>query len=329
MNIFIIGIMSFIGSVIIIELLIYAVSNLRTTREARIKKRLRKYVFENSEDPNVIILKQHVASQIPLLNQFIMAVPFLRKLNDLVIQSDTRYHLGFFLLLSALLGSTGHLMGRLYIPPNISPIFREIGPFLTGICLLPLPFFFLTIKKKKRIKKFKSQFHEGLDFVARALKTGQAFSGAIRLTANEFPAPLGTEFHKIVDEINFGVSVPDALKHMAERMDCPELRYFIVAVIVQRETGGNLSELMETLARLIRRRFEFEGKVRTLSAEGKLSAVILICMPFVVTSVLMFLNPEFLDPLFQEPLGIMMIIGACISMLFGAVIVSRITKINV
>jgi len=149
------------------------------------------------------------------------------------------------------------------------------------------------------------------------------------LAADEFDDPLGPEFQACLDEINFGVSVADALKSLTTRVDCPELRFFVVSVIVQRDTGGNLAEIIENLARLIRARFKFEGKVRVLSAEGKLSAMVLVALPFAITLVLQFINPDYMDTLFSEPSGRMVIGVAIITMLMGIIVIRKMIKIRV
>ena len=138
-------------------------------------------------------------------------------------------------------------------------------PLIGGL----LPFVNLNRKKRKRIARFKKQLPDGLDLIARALKAGHAFTGGMSLAAEEFDDPLGPEFSETLDEINFGVSVSDALRNLIGRIDCEELKYFVVGVILQRETGGNLAELMETLATLIRERFKFQGKVENSVGRGQ------------------------------------------------------------
>jgi tight adherence protein B len=149
------------------------------------------------------------------------------------------------------------------------------------------------------------------------------------MAAEEFEDPLGTEIRETMDEINFGVSVEDALKHLANRIDCPELKYFVVAVILQRETGGNLAELILTLANLIREKFKFDGKVKTLSAEGKFSAVVLIILPIFVFGYLWMTNPNFLQPLLDEQIGKFMILAAIFMMIIGALIMKKMVNITV
>jgi tight adherence protein B len=183
--------------------------------------------------------------------------------------------------------------------------------------------------KRKRIEKFRSQFPEALDLIARALKAGHSLNSGMKLAADEFGDPLGPEFDETLREINFGVSVADALKNFAGRIECPELKYFVVAVILQRETGGNLAELVESLAYLIREKFKFQGKVRTLSAEGRLSAIILVAIPFLFAIYLHFSNPEYLGLLFSAPIGRIMVAGAIIMMAVGMLVMKKMVTIKV
>jgi tight adherence protein B len=197
------------------------------------------------------------------------------------------------------------------------------------VLLGAIPFFYLIGKKKQRLQKFEKQLPEGLEFIARAMKAGHAFSGGMKLAADNFDDPLGTEFGKVLDEINFGVSVTDALKNLVDRVDHPDLKYFAVSVILQRETGGNLAEIMESIARIIRERFKFKDKVRVLSAEGKMSAIILVCIPIVAAIALYFANPKYINILTEEYAGKVMLVAAGVSMLVGIFAMTRIIKIEV
>jgi tight adherence protein B len=188
---------------------------------------------------------------------------------------------------------------------------------------------YLHLLKQKRIEKFRSQFPEALDLIARALKAGHSFNSGMKLAADEFDDPLGPEFDETLGEINFGVSVTNALKNLTKRIECLELKYFVVAVILQRETGGNLSEITERLANLIREKFKFQGKVRTLSAEGRLSAVILVLIPFVFATYLHFSNPEYMGLLFSEPIGRIMVGAAVILMAIGILVMKKMVTIKV
>ena len=161
------------------------------------------------------------------------------------------------------------------------------------------------------------------------MRAGHAFTSGMKLATEEFGDPLGPEFEETLDEINFGVSVPEALKNLAHRVDCPDLRFFVVSVILQRETGGNLAEIIEGLAQLIRERFKFRGKVRVLTAEGRLSAVVLVVIPFLLFLAISFLNPSFLTPLVSDPLGRAIIFIAIFMMIVGVFVIRRIIKVEV
>jgi tight adherence protein B len=188
---------------------------------------------------------------------------------------------------------------------------------------------YLKLLKQKRIEKFQKQLPDALDLIARALKAGHAFTGGIKLAADEFDDPLGPEFSETLDEINFGVSVADALKNLAKRIECHEIKYFVVGVILQRETGGNLAELVETLANLIRENFKFQGKVRTLSAEGRLSAIILVVLPFLIGAWIRFSSPEYMDLLITDPIGRIMLAIALIMMIIGIFVMKKMVQIKV
>ncbi|MGD9309536.1 MAG: type II secretion system F family protein, partial [Desulfosarcina sp.] len=149
------------------------------------------------------------------------------------------------------------------------------------------------------------------------------------LAAEEFNDPLGTEFERALEEINFGQSVAAALKNMVQRVDCPDLNFFVVAVILQRETGGNLAEIIEGLAHLIRQRFKFKGKLRVLTAEGKLSAIVLYVLPILLTAFLFTFHPDVVAPLHEDPIG-RAISGITLGlMVLGYIMINRIIKVEV
>lgn len=320
MDFMILSAVIFFMSLLTIELSLYAYRNLQSTRNAKINKRLRKYVF--IEDEFGDILKKRTLSDIPFLNRLLLSFPIVSNLDRLVLQANAKQSLGVYVLLACLLGALG-TMGAMFYLNNAA-----YSLFIGGI-LFFLPYVYLVRLKTRRTEKFGSQLHEALDLIARALKAGNSFTASLKLAADEFQDPLGTEFEETLDEINFGVSVPDALKNLAERVDCKEIKYFVIAVIIQRDTGGNLAELIESLAQIIRERFKFDGKVRVLSAEGRMSAVVLILIPFLVGGWLQFSNPDFMKPLFEEPIGQILLAVAGTMMVVGALVMKKMVKIDV
>jgi tight adherence protein B len=318
----ILGAIIFLIAIIIFELLTYAYRNFRSTDRKKILKRLRKSIFTQSEQSGDDIMKKRILSEIPFLNRLLIKTPGILKLDNLISQANAKYPIGFFLILALFLAILGFLIGNMIVKNQLA----SLGLFFMGGSS---PFLYLIYLKRKRIKKFKRQLPEALDLMSRALKAGHAFTNGMRLAADEFDDPLGTEFSEALDEINFGVSVPDALRNITKRIDCSEIRYFIVGVILQRETGGNLAELMGILSYLIREKFKFEGKVRTLSAEGRLSAIILVALPFFIACYLQFSNPKYLSTLFTDPVGKVLMIGAVIMMLIGIFVMKKIVTIEV
>jgi len=154
-------------------------------------------------------------------------------------------------------------------------------------------------------------------------------SSGLKLAADEFDDPLSTEFGRTLDEINFGVSVPDALKNLAGRVDSQDLRYFVVSVIIQREAGGNLAEIMDKIGHIIRERFKLRGKIRVLSAEGKMTAMILAALPFLVIIALYFMNPKYINTLLSEPSGRIISAVAGFMMVVGILVMKRLIRIKV
>ncbi len=147
---------------------------------------------------------------------------------------------------------------------------------------------------------------EALDLMARALRAGHAFSVGMKMIGDEFPDPIGPEFSRTVEEISFGIDVPQAMANLNDRVISTDLKFFITALVVQRETGGNLAEIIEAISRLIRQRFELLGRVKALSAEGRMSGIILFCMPIVMTGVLWFLNEPYIRILIEDEIGRLM-----------------------
>jgi tight adherence protein B len=295
---------------------------MRTTQRVKIRKRLKKYTYAEGGGDGTEILKRRVFSDIPFLNSLLGSFLALNSLDRLVVQANATRSVGFYMLLGLFLAVVGLLIGSQLAHNTI------LG-FLLALLFGFLPFFHLVRKKRIRAEKFKKQMPDGLDLVARALKAGHAFTSGIKLAAEEFEDPLGSELSEMLDEINFGVSVPEALKNLTTRLECEEIKYFAMGVILQRETGGNLAELIQTLANLIREKFKFEGKVRVLSAEGKLSAIILIALPFLVVGFFWVSNPEYLAPLISEPFGRVLLLLASALMIAGILVMKRMVSIKV
>jgi tight adherence protein B len=192
-----------------------------------------------------------------------------------------------------------------------------------------LPLVNIRMQRNRRFKEFERQLPEALDLMARALRAGHAFSVGMKMVGDEFPDPVGPEFSRTVEEISFGIDVPEAMSNLNQRVISTDLKFFITALVVQRETGGNLAEIIEAISRLIRQRFELLGRVKALSAEGRLSGYILIAMPFVMGGVLWWMNEKYMRVLIEDEMGLMMLGGAGVLMLFGAIVMKKMCDIKV
>jgi tight adherence protein B len=192
-----------------------------------------------------------------------------------------------------------------------------------------LPLVYVRHRRAKRMRRFQKQLPEACDMLARALRSGHAFSGAIDLVGTEFADPMGAEFRTTFDEINYGVSLNEALTSLAHRVPVGDLRYLVIAVLIQRETGGNLAELLDGIAGLVRERFKLFDKVRVLAAEGVLSARVLVLLPVVAAGAIFLVNPEFLEVLWHDPAGVMMLEAGTALLVAGMIWGRRIVRIRV
>ena len=202
--------------------------------------------------------------------------------------------------------------------------------FLVGAALgFALPFVFLNMKRTKRTRAFEEGFPEALDLIARALKAGHAFVTGLKMVADEMPEPIGPEFRKTFDEQNFGLPLKDALENLTMRVPGLDVRFFTTAVLIQRETGGNLSEILENLAHVVRERFKILRQVRVYTAHGRMTAYVLLALPAVLCIALAFINPDHMNLLFRERIGQMMLMGAVVMQAIGYFWIQQVIKIEV
>jgi tight adherence protein B len=276
----------------------------------RVQRQLKTLSDETEIHQTTDITRKRPLSSVPSLHAMLARIPQLSRIDNLLIQSNIKYPASVFLLFSLLLGFLGFYVAQLSL--------KTLLLSLPAAALLGLiPYFVASAKKRQRMRKFERQLPDALDLVARSLRAGHAFSGGLQMVADEFDDPLGTEFQRTIAQINLGVGVEQALKNLADRVDCADLKFFAVSVIIQRESGGNLAEILESISNLIRGRFKLRGKIRTLTAEGKLSAAILIGIPIFVALALSFINPDYIRVLSTDPTGKLLVAAALIMMGLG------------
>jgi tight adherence protein B len=192
-----------------------------------------------------------------------------------------------------------------------------------------IPYAYLLWLKHQRLAMFERQLPDALELVSRALRAGHAFSVGLKMVGEEAADPIGKEFRRVFDEVSMGVSLQQALDNMTHRIDSVDLRFFITSVLVQRETGGNLAEIIDSLAGLIRQRFELQLRVKALSAEGRMSALVLFGLPIVVGVLLFKMNPDYMGLLFTDPIGQNLATVGSIMMVVGAAVMKRMVTIKV
>jgi len=315
----------FLTILLLLEGSYYVYRTFAYQKTERVIERLQKWSTERQSQGQVdgrSIIRKDVLSDIPWLNELLIGVTSLNSLRRLHIRAKARLPLGAFLILSGLLAITACLISvRLGAHVLLTTGATGVGA--------SFPFLYLWRKKTKRMAEFQRQFPEALELIARALRSGHAFFIGMKLVGEESADPIGPEFKQAFDEVSMGFDVLQALQNLANRVDCVDIKFFVTSVNLQRETGGNLAEIIESLGQLIRKRFELHMKVRVLSAEGRVSAIILFALPFVFGALIYKVNPAYITLLFTDPIGhIMMTVGSLL-MLMGALVTKRMITIKV
>jgi tight adherence protein B len=290
--------------------------------KTRIAKRLQAISAGGSSGQGTTLAKQRLLAQSPGLQNLLLSIPRIHLLDRLLLQSGLNLSVAAYLGITVISAFLGILIA----------IFLSMPLFLLIIVALAagaLPLIYVFSAKTKRMTVIENQLPDALDLMGRAMRAGHAFPSALRMVGNEMPEPIASEFRTVFEEINYGISTQEALTNLGARVPSTDLSYFVIAVLIQHETGGNLSELLGNISTIIRERLKLMGTIRVLSAEGKLSAWILTLLPFVLGITLHAVNPKFLSALWTDPMGIKMSIIALCMMVLGIFAMSRIIKIRV
>ena len=314
-------ILTFFFFLCLLEGIALIVWNPNRVQRRRLQKRLKYLEGLEHNFSQGSLLKADSFTDMPWLRRALKRVQRLEQIQELLVQADVNWSLMTALLIFLISGAAGLSLG-----------FFSRGPLgaIGGLGLgLYLPYWILKFKKKRRIKKFEKQLPEALDLLARGLKAGHAFASGLQIVGTEMPNPIGLEFFKTFKEYNHGMDMNNALINLCSRVELRELRFFTTAIMIQRETGGNLVEILEKIATLIRERFKLRNQIKALTAEGRLSGVILICMPPVLFLVMMRINPDYTMLLVNHPLGRMMAMTALTLQALGVLAIRKIVNIKV
>lgn len=223
--------------------------------------------------------------------------------------------------------SVGLGVGAAFLYMAFSPV-KSVTPLVFAAGAL-LPFLFIWYKRRSRLKKFASQLPEALDLICQALRAGQSMPAGIQLVGQQMEEPIGPEFHRVFEQQNLGCSMEESLKLMLDRIPNLDLQFFVTSVILQRQTGGDLAEILDKIAKLIRERFQIWGQIQALTGEGRLSGVVLLALPPVLFVVMLRLNYDYVMMLFEDPLGQKMLIFGIIMQILGAIAIKKIITIKV
>lgn len=293
------------------------------SEKAEVKKRISLLELRNLQDADVPeFLKKEVLSEVPLINRLLSRMNIAARIDQRLRQADMKMPVGTFLLLSLVLFSLGIIAGRLLHWPNILSI-------IVGTALLLIPNMIVNIKARLRLKRFMNHFPEALEMFARSLRAGHSFTGAIQLVAQEMPDPIGPEFSKVFEEQNLGIPLRQALIGMTNRVDILDVKFFVTAILIQRETGGNLAEIIDKIAYVIRERFRVQGQLKIFTAQARLSGFILSLLPIGVAVLIWILNPEYMKPLWFERTGRIMIAVAVTLQILGMLAIRKIIRIKI
>jgi tight adherence protein B len=311
-----------IGFVVIFAIVITSVMvgmrYLENARKKQVATMLQAVVDDSGEAPKSL-LKAKPEDR----NAFEVALArfdIARKMRLQIAQADLNWSLQSFLTYSLVGGAAGAFGGS-----RLS----AAGAIIIGTFGMMVPYFILRKKRRKRLDLLESQLPEALDFLARSMRAGHALTISLSMAGDELPEPISREFRTLAHEQNLGSPMDTALDSMCNRVPLLDLRFFSTALMLQRQTGGNLSEILRQLSNLIRERFRLKGQVKALSAHGRLTSMILTGLPMVTTGALTMIAPEYLGGMAKDPDGFKLIIAAGVMMLIGTLIIQKIIKIQV
>jgi len=277
---------------------------------------------EREPSEELALLREEKLSEIPALDTFLKRSSRVSNLQKLLSQAEIGTPAGSFLLICLV---------SAIIAAALVLFWAKSGMFAwaAGLVGFFLPYSYASYKRTKRFDKFEELFPQAIDTLARAVRAGHAFTTALELIANEVNEPVAGEFRKLFEEQKFGMPVRDALVNLTDRVPLVDVKFFVTAVMLQRETGGNLAEILDNLSYVIRERFKIMRQVRVFTAQGRLTMLLLMLLPPLVVLVMLIFNPGFIRPLFAEPLGHALIVIGITLQTVGYFIIRKIIQIQV
>ena len=312
---------------VVVALAVFAAMALLDQRSAQarlIKERLanERQTPQRAPEEELALLRDEQLSQIPALDDLLRRSSRVAALQKMLVQGGIAMRAGNFLGFSALAGLAATVVAyALSKRVEVAWVALLVG-FL-------LPYSYASFRRNQRFEKFEELFPEAIDTLARAVRAGHAFTTALEMITNEVGEPVSGEFRQLYEEQKFGMPVRDALINLTERMPLVDVKFFVTAVMLQRETGGNLAEILDNLSYVIRERFKIQRQVRVYTAQGRLTMALLMGMPPIIVIVMIVLNPSFIRPLFSDPIGHTLLVVGIILQTVGYFVIRKIIRIQV
>src|SRR5215472_7784019 len=311
-------------TVTVVLLAVWMMASTDTTQET-VRKRMdavRKAERRGDVSLGLKLVRDEMLSSVPVVNRMMMQWQWSVKLQEYVSQAGLKMKVGKLVLMSAVLGlAAGMISGRFFPQIWIQLAF--------GLGLAAIPFVFVAWKRTRRLRQFEEHYPEALDLLGRAVRAGHAFTTGLEMIAKECSEPIASEFRSTFEEQNFGLPLRDALLNLTERVPIVDVRFFVTAVLVQKETGGNLAEILDGLSAVVRDRFRIFREVRVRTAQGRLTAGILIALPIFMMCVLSIMNPTYIKVLFNDPWGPWVLSAAAAMQVTGSAVLWKIIHIEV
>jgi tight adherence protein B len=317
---------------VVVALGVFSVASLLDQRsaQARLLRERLATVQESAHQPNeeLALVRDEMLSKIPALDHLLRRSARISNLQPFLEQANLKIRAGNIIVLclvsAGILGAVGFVLAG-SLPPKQALLFAAVGVVLGGF----FPYSYASYRRTKRFQKFEELFPEAIDTLARAVRAGHAFTTALELIANELSEPVASEFRKLFEEQKFGLPVRDALMNLAQRMPLVDVKFFVTAVMLQRETGGNLAEILDNLSYVIRERFKIMRQVRVYTAQGRLTMLLLMGLPPLIVMTMLLTSPAFIRPLFADPIGHVLIVAGVVLQTFGYFVIRKIIQIQV
>jgi tight adherence protein B len=324
MNLLLIVLFSFLAAMSLIIVMFFVPTAVQNSPQARIKRRLTAVgrAGHTSRADVQNLLKSTLYSEVPWVNALLSKVKFAKHLDLLLERANVDMTLGLFILCSAVAGGVGIFLLLIVGQPFFVAL-------VMGLIALVCPYFYLKYITWRRMRRFLEQMPDALDMMSQSLQAGLGLTQAMVFVAKEMPDPVGTEFSVFIEEVNLGLPLADALKRMEERMALPEVRLFNTALLVQREVGGSLAELLNKLSDIIRDRFRIERLIKSLTGQNRMSAWTVCSVPPFLGVFMFIREPELMNGMLNDPMGRAMLAAALFLEIIGIFVFRKLIKVHI